>query len=122
MELVEGVSLLDHLTSLAEKGRRMPEQDIWQGGAEVYWCQGVCAMTGGSVAGGPLGACATHEVVHRDLTPANIVLGQGPDGLRHSKIADFGLAKRLGGAGAPPGLQHSVVGTMPYTCPEIIQQ
>ncbi|KAF5840663.1 hypothetical protein DUNSADRAFT_15906 [Dunaliella salina] len=30
MELVEGSSLLDHITSLAEKGRRMPESDIWQ--------------------------------------------------------------------------------------------
>ncbi len=30
MELVEGVSLLDHINSLTEKGRRMPEADIWQ--------------------------------------------------------------------------------------------
>ncbi len=30
MELVEGVSLLDHLHSLAGKNRRMPEQSVWQ--------------------------------------------------------------------------------------------
>jgi NIMA (never in mitosis gene a)-related kinase len=30
MELVEGVSLLDHLHSLAGKGRRMHEADVWQ--------------------------------------------------------------------------------------------
>lgn len=44
----------------------------------------------------------------------------GPDGLRHAKIADFGLAKRL--TGGPGITAQSVVGTMPYTCPEIIQQ
>ena len=26
------------------------------------------------------------KIVHRDLTPANIVLGQGPEGLRHTKV------------------------------------
>jgi hypothetical protein len=30
MELVEGVSLMDHLNSLSGKNRRMPESDIWQ--------------------------------------------------------------------------------------------
>lgn len=38
MELVEGVSLLDHLQGLEGKGRRMAEAEIWQvgqkGGAE----------------------------------------------------------------------------------------
>ena len=43
---------------------------------------------------------------------------QGPDGLRQTKIADFGLAKSLTGS----VVAQSVVGTMPYTCPEIIQQ
>lgn len=32
----QGVSLLDHLNSLAEKGRRMPEQDIWQVGGRRW--------------------------------------------------------------------------------------
>lgn len=107
------------------------------------------------------------NIVHRDLTPANIVLGQvgargawrqvawpdggaahagtrarmhthtnthactrahthvrmprclqGPEGLRHSKLADFGLAKRLSSS----VVGQSLVGTMPFTCPEIIQQ
>lgn len=30
MEVVEGLSLLDYSASLAEKGRRMAEADIWQ--------------------------------------------------------------------------------------------
>jgi serine/threonine protein kinase len=58
------------------------------------------------------------RIIHRDLTPGNIVLGQGAAGLRHTKIADFGLAKCL----STGSITRSVVGTMPYTCPEIIQQ
>jgi serine/threonine protein kinase len=59
-------------------------------------------------------------VVHRDLTPANILIQQR-DLAHHTelrvKLADFGLAKRKGGA----SLMSSAVGTMPYSCPEIIQ-
>jgi hypothetical protein len=178
MELVEGTSLLDYLQGLEQKGRRMPEPDIWQV---------LIAVT--------LALNYIHgakKVVHRDLTPGNIVLGQGPEGLRHAKvrraagpprmlagvldcrcrgraalphgmrsrvrrrsravagactdpslassrisdlpprtparparvarhapqIADFGLAKRLSSS----VVVQSMVGTMPYTCPEIIQQ
>ena len=63
--------------------------------------------------GRPLG------IVHRDVTPGNIVLGHGRDGLRQAKITDFGLAKRKQGTN---GMMQSMVGTMPYTCPEIVQQ
>ncbi|GAX79138.1 hypothetical protein CEUSTIGMA_g6578.t1 [Chlamydomonas eustigma] len=104
MELVEGVSLLDHLHSLAGKGRRMPEADVWQVLIAVSLALNYIHVQ--------------KKVVHRDLTPSNIVLGQGPDGLRQTKIADFGLAKSLTGS----VVAQSVVGTMPYTCPEIIQQ
>lgn len=43
--LSQGVSLLGHLHSLTEKGRRMPEHDIWQVSvclscALACWCQG----------------------------------------------------------------------------------
>lgn len=59
-------------------------------------------------------------IVHRDLTPGNIVLGHGREGLRQVKIADFGLAKQQNmGTNA---LMQSMVGTMPYSCPEIVQQ
>lgn len=33
-------------------------------------------------------------VVHRDLTPSNLVLGRSPHGLPVVKLADFGLAKQ----------------------------
>eukprot|EP00798_Chlamydomonas_sp_ICE-L_P017617 gene17617-23951_t len=104
MELVEGTSLLDHLHSLAEKGRFMPETDIWQ------------VLIAVSLALNYIHG--QKQIVHRDLTPGNIVLGQGPEGLRHTKIADFGLAKEVTGS----SVAQSMVGTMPYTCPEIIQQ
>ena len=66
-------------------------------------------------------------VVHRDLTPANILIQQRDElttGAQHNsselrvKLADFGLAKRKGVASS---LMSSAVGTMPYSCPEIIQ-
>eukprot|EP00195_Chlamydomonas_chlamydogama_P014873 CAMPEP_0202909088 /NCGR_PEP_ID=MMETSP1392-20130828/48237_1 /ASSEMBLY_ACC=CAM_ASM_000868 /TAXON_ID=225041 /ORGANISM="Chlamydomonas chlamydogama, Strain SAG 11-48b" /LENGTH=1008 /DNA_ID=CAMNT_0049598709 /DNA_START=59 /DNA_END=3081 /DNA_ORIENTATION=- len=104
MELVEGISLLDHLNSLAGKNRRMPEADIWQ------------VLIAVSLALNYIHG--QKKIVHRDLTPANIVLGQGPEGLRSTKIADFGLAKQMSSS----VVAQSVVGTMPYTCPEIIQQ
>lgn len=51
----------------------------------------------------------------------NIVLGQGSNGILHAKLADFGLAK----CKAPDGggtVMASMIGTLPYTCPEIVQQ
>uniref|UniRef100_A0A061SM17 non-specific serine/threonine protein kinase n=1 Tax=Tetraselmis sp. GSL018 TaxID=582737 RepID=A0A061SM17_9CHLO len=105
MELVEGLSLMDYTASLLEKGRRMPESDIWQ-----VFVGLVMALHHIHIDKG---------IVHRDIAPGNIVLGHGRDGLRQVKIADFGLAKQKKETNA---MMQSVVGTMPYSCPEIIQQ
>jgi serine/threonine protein kinase len=53
--------------------------------------------------------------VHRDIKPDNLLIGN--DG--YLKVCDYGLSKNLGG---PEGRTHSMVGTLPYIAPEIINR
>jgi serine/threonine protein kinase len=53
-------------------------------------------------------------VVHRDLAPSNILI----DGDFNLKLADFGLAKKWGTSSA--SVMKSFVGTILYSCPEIV--
>jgi serine/threonine protein kinase len=55
------------------------------------------------------------RVVHRDLAPSNILI----DGDFNLKLADFGLAKKWGTQSA--SVMKSFVGTILYSCPEIVQ-
>jgi serine/threonine-protein kinase len=55
-----------------------------------------------------------HDIVHRDLTPANILFTR--DGA--PKVTDFGLAKLLGEASLTPTDDGQILGTVPYLAPE----
>jgi serine/threonine-protein kinase len=59
-----------------------------------------------------LAAAAAQGVVHRDLTPANIFVGEGDV----TKLGDFGLARLLGGT--PDDQQPAIAGTAAYMSPE----
>ena len=71
---------------------------------------------------------AVHDqrVIHRDLSPWNVFVSRGPDGLRQLRLGDFGMAaqlpdgKQLSGLeqdGCPP-LDDSALGS-PFSAPEL---
>jgi eukaryotic-like serine/threonine-protein kinase len=95
MELVGGPSLADRI---AERGRMDVDEAL-------YITRRVLAALG-----------AAHEagIVHRDVKPANVLLG--PSG--EVKLADFGIAKRLGDIAADLTGSGQFVGTPKYLAPE----
>ena len=54
------------------------------------------------------------KIVHRDLNPSNIMV----DKELNIKLVDFGLSKNIQNS---QNLMNSFVGTLIYTCPEIVQ-
>src|SRR5665213_346649 len=62
-----------------------------------------------------LGYAHSHDVVHRDVKPANVIVR--PDGL--AKLLDFGIAREeKGGMDRTVTQAGSVIGTVPYMAPE----
>jgi NIMA (never in mitosis gene a)-related kinase len=101
MELIEGASLADHLSSLQEKGQEFQsEEKVWP--VFIQLCLALSYLH------------LEKRVVHRDLTPNNVML----DRQNHVKITDFGLARQRQSSQA---LLQSAVGTISYSCPEIVQ-
>ncbi|XP_046580410.1 serine/threonine-protein kinase Nek10-like [Haliotis rubra] len=95
MELIEGAPLGEHFNSLKEKKEKFQETRIWN-----IFMQMVLALR------------YLHKekgIVHRDLTPNNIMLGENDK----VTFTDFGLAKQKR---SDCSKMTSVVGTILYSC------
>ncbi|CAE8727789.1 unnamed protein product [Polarella glacialis] len=82
---------------------KLPEEQTWQ--IFVQICLALRYLHG------------EKNIAHRDLTPNNVLVQWHT---LHVKIADFGLALQKG-AGAVVSMMKSMVGTILYSCPEIVQ-
>lgn len=98
MELVQGTSLTDYISSVRGKQQRMSEEQIWSIFIQLTLALSYMHMERG--------------VVHRDLTPSNVMVDQNGK----VKITDFGLARQKN----KESLMKSAVGTISFSCPEII--
>lgn len=96
MEMVEGASLQEHFNALTEKKEKMVEDRIWN--IFIQMARGLRYIH------------KDKRVVHRDLTPSNVMLGWNDT----VKITDFGLARQRN-TGAT--LMESSVGTPTYVRP-----
>ncbi|XP_051921819.1 serine/threonine-protein kinase Nek10 isoform X1 [Hippocampus zosterae] len=99
MELIEGVPLLERCNSLKEKKQRFTEEQIWK--IFIQMCLALRYLH------------KDKRIVHRDLTPNNIMLGDE----EKVTITDFGLAKQK----QENSKLTSVVGTILYSCPEVVK-
>uniref|UniRef100_A0AAY5F0L2 Protein kinase domain-containing protein n=1 Tax=Electrophorus electricus TaxID=8005 RepID=A0AAY5F0L2_ELEEL len=99
MELVEGAPLADHFSSLKEKQQTFTEERVWN--VFIQICLALRYLH------------KEKRIVHRDLTPGNIMLGERDK----VTITDFGLAKQK----EESSKLMSVVGTILYSCPEIVK-
>uniref|UniRef100_A0A3P9KSP4 NIMA-related kinase 10 n=1 Tax=Oryzias latipes TaxID=8090 RepID=A0A3P9KSP4_ORYLA len=99
MELIEGTSLAEYFTSLKEKQLQFTEDRIWN--VFIQICLALRYLH------------KEKRIVHRDLTPNNIMLGEKDK----VTITDFGLAKQK----QENSKLTSVVGTILYSCPEVVK-
>ncbi|XP_063113123.1 serine/threonine-protein kinase Nek10 isoform X3 [Cavia porcellus] len=99
MELIEGAPLGEHFSSLKEKQHHFTEERLWK--IFIQLCLALRYLH------------KEKRIVHRDLTPNNIMLGDKDK----VTITDFGLAKQK----QENSKLTSVVGTILYSCPEVLK-
>lgn len=58
-----------------------------------------------------------HEIIHRDVSPANILLAEPEHGSQRILLGDFGIARDIAGSNALTAT-NMTIGTFPYTAPE----
>uniref|UniRef100_A0A3Q1HXN9 NIMA-related kinase 10 n=1 Tax=Acanthochromis polyacanthus TaxID=80966 RepID=A0A3Q1HXN9_9TELE len=97
MELIEGMPLAEHFNSLKEKQQQLTEDRIWN--IFIQMCLALRYLH------------KEKRIVHRDLTPNNIMLGE-----KDKVTIDFGLAKQK----QENSKLTSVVGTILYS-PEVVK-
>ena len=95
MEFVDGPSLAEHLA----RNGPLPVDEMVRISRQV-----LSALAAAHAAG----------IVHRDVKPANILIGADGD----AKLADFGIAKRFDDLGASVTVAGMVIGTPRYLAPE----
>ncbi|XP_066935146.1 serine/threonine-protein kinase Nek10-like [Clytia hemisphaerica] len=100
MDLIDGAPLGEHFNALKEKQQMFSEDRLWN-----IFIQIVLALR------------YIHKeksIVHRDLTPNNIMLGED----YKVTITDFGLARQKN---SDASKLTSMVGTIVYSCPEVVR-
>jgi serine/threonine protein kinase len=97
MPLIQGPTLAERLASGPLSGRE--------------------AQAVGAALAGALECVHAHGMVHRDVKPANVLLGR--DG--HVFLADFGMASPNGASDQTTNSQLSLAGTAAYLAPEQVE-
>ena len=100
MEMVEGPTLKEVIDAAIERKDGLSDEMIWD--IFIQLCTALRYMH------------KHMQIVHRDLKPANLML----DWEDRLKVADFGLARAKQ---TQASLMQSYVGSMQYSCPEIVQ-
>lgn len=100
MEVVKGCNLSELIKNQSEKGVYFEEDTVWRFLISLLSVLRYLHFD--------------KKVIHRDLNPSNIMV----DNKFNLKVTDFGLAK---GISQSLQMNNSFVGTLIYSCPQIVQ-